>query len=256
MVDKNRPKHYNELRRQSCPEEISIMNSVDNIGLTYIRKLYNYSMQELAERMIVSKQTVSKWESKKKPITAERINQLSKLFIQDERYFTESLTKTDELRIQQRKLANEEDELKLTQVIEDGEGNEIEIPLYINSNQIEDLSDEISKNKIIEEVRQIMRKVKYREIEESGIYGWNVVTRFQQFIDIIKSEKINDYSLWCILKSIDIVYGINKENAERYNSNEYIKELVNTMQNDRNEIHQRENTNNPPVPSELEGLFK
>lgn len=232
------------------------MNSTDNIGLTYIRKLYNYSMQELADLIGVSKQTISKWENRKKSITPDRLIQLSKLFKQDEQYFTKNLIKSDELRIQQTKLINEEDELNLTEIIEDNEGNKVEIPISIYTNQLEDLSDDTAKTKVIEEVQEILSKVKYRDIDESGIYDWDVVTSLREFIDIIKSRKVSRYSLGCILTSINIAYGINNKNIERYSDNEDIKDLVSTLKDNRDRLQQRQNTDGSATPQWLEELFK
>lgn len=94
------------------------------IGLSYIRKLYNYSMQDLGTALRISKQTVSKWENNQKPIPEERITQLSKLFDVDKEYFSRTLYETDKIFLQANKLANEigggkNDRDKYIEVIED-----------------------------------------------------------------------------------------------------------------------------------------
>ena len=70
------------------------------IGLYFIRKLYNMSMDELAHNLNITKQTVSKWEKRKIPISDKRLNQLSNLFNIQEKYFQKELNEIDELEIQ------------------------------------------------------------------------------------------------------------------------------------------------------------
>lgn len=58
-------------------------------GLKFIRTRCNISLSELAGIMDVSRQQVSAWENGIKPISQKRLNQLSKYFGVDERYFME-----------------------------------------------------------------------------------------------------------------------------------------------------------------------
>lgn len=76
-------------------------------GLTYIRKLYNYSMEDLSKKLGVSKQTISKWENQKIPISDKRLKQLSEIFKIPEEYFNTQLSDTDELLVQKTKLESE-----------------------------------------------------------------------------------------------------------------------------------------------------
>lgn len=78
------------------------------IGLTYIRKLYGLTMEELAQKLNVSKQTVSKWESGKVKLSTSRLKQLTELFnFETNEYFTKELESLDEWKIQKMKISNE-----------------------------------------------------------------------------------------------------------------------------------------------------
>ena len=56
-------------------------------GLKFIRTRCNISLNELADILDVSRQQVSAWENGVKPISQKRLNQLSKYFGVDEKYF-------------------------------------------------------------------------------------------------------------------------------------------------------------------------
>ena len=56
-------------------------------GLKYIRTRCNFSLSELAERLDVSRQIISKWESEEKAIPPQRKKQLSDFFGISEEYF-------------------------------------------------------------------------------------------------------------------------------------------------------------------------
>lgn len=49
-------------------------------GLTYIREIFNMSMNDLAEKLGVTKQSISKWESGKVQVSEERLQQLEEFF--------------------------------------------------------------------------------------------------------------------------------------------------------------------------------
>ena len=63
-------------------------------GLKFIRIRCNISLSELAEALKVSRQHVSAWENGSKRISENRLNQLSKYFGVDKKYFGE-ITKED-----------------------------------------------------------------------------------------------------------------------------------------------------------------
>ena len=56
-------------------------------GLKFIRTRCNISLNELADILDVSRQQVSAWENGVEPISQKRLNQLSKYFGVDEKYF-------------------------------------------------------------------------------------------------------------------------------------------------------------------------
>ena len=56
-------------------------------GLKFIRTRCNISLSELASVLFVSRQQISAWENGVKPISQNRLSQLSKYFGVDEKYF-------------------------------------------------------------------------------------------------------------------------------------------------------------------------
>lgn len=76
------------------------------MGLLQIRQLYNLSLQELADKLQVSNQMVSMWERHKKPISKNKLKQLSELFNIPDYYFVEELDELDMLEVQSIKLKN------------------------------------------------------------------------------------------------------------------------------------------------------
>lgn len=74
------------------------------IGLTYIRNLHNMSMQDVADKLEISKQTVSKWENGQRPIPKKRIEQLSDMFGLYCGYFNRELHVDDEIFILENKI--------------------------------------------------------------------------------------------------------------------------------------------------------
>jgi len=77
------------------------------IGLIYIRKLYDMSMEDVAQKLGITKQTISKWEKQKIPISDKRLRQLSNLFNIPEKYFQGEISDLNKLYIQKIKLNNE-----------------------------------------------------------------------------------------------------------------------------------------------------
>jgi len=71
----------------------------NNLGLSYIRTIYGLSMQDLANVIGVSKQTINKWEKNITPISSKRLNQLYEIFKLDKDLFTKEITNDDKVLI-------------------------------------------------------------------------------------------------------------------------------------------------------------
>lgn len=80
-------------------------------GLKFIRIRCNISLSELAEALKVSRQHVSAWENGTKRISESRLNQLSKYFGVDKKYFGE-ITKEDRKMIVSKELYRRQDSEK------------------------------------------------------------------------------------------------------------------------------------------------
>lgn len=126
-------------------------------GLTYIRNLFNMSMDDVAKKLGVSKQTLSKWENKKIKISDERLNQLSSLFNTPKEYFEKELDEINKINIQQLKIQKE---IKDNPIIVGYKaqltlfGDE---PIYHGENELETLNYELKQNVIIKMKDDILK---------------------------------------------------------------------------------------------------
>lgn len=83
------------------------------IGISYLRELFNLSMQDLADKLSISRQVVHQWESKKVSVADKRIKQISNMFKIPKKYIAKELTDLDKLDMQRIKLNNDEKNIKL-----------------------------------------------------------------------------------------------------------------------------------------------
>lgn len=74
-------------------------------GLSFIREEKKMTMQELGEKIGVTKATISKWESNKSTITDENMEKLVNLFGVSKEFYQKEVSETDKLRIK-RQLGN------------------------------------------------------------------------------------------------------------------------------------------------------
>lgn len=85
-----------------------VAKNKQKIALTYIREIFNMSMNDLAVKLGITKQSISKWENGIIEITSERLIQLEKLFgIPANLFIQESISDQDKLMIQKIKLEKE-----------------------------------------------------------------------------------------------------------------------------------------------------
>jgi transcriptional regulator with XRE-family HTH domain len=76
-------------------------------GLTYIRKLFDMSLEDLSKEVGVSNQLISMWELGKKPIPQKRIKQLAGIFGIQDRYFKIDISDIEKLEVQGAKYLHE-----------------------------------------------------------------------------------------------------------------------------------------------------
>ena len=76
------------------------------LGLNYIRNIYGLSMQELAEKLGISKQAISKWEKGEKKIPQSRIQQLSEEVFKGIPldYYSKELNRIEQLVVQKNQI--------------------------------------------------------------------------------------------------------------------------------------------------------
>lgn len=94
------------------------------IGLEYVRKQNGDTVEALALKLGITKSLISQWENGRKPIPSKRLIQLSELYGLPEKYFNKELNKSDQLKIQLKKLSSQYDD----SVVED------EVPINFDAN--------------------------------------------------------------------------------------------------------------------------
>ena len=80
------------------------------IGLEYVRKQNGDTVETLATKLGITKSLISQWENGRKPIPSKRLIQLSELYGLPEKYFNKELNKSDQLKIQLKKLSSQYDD--------------------------------------------------------------------------------------------------------------------------------------------------
>ena len=94
------------------------------IGLEYVRKQNGDTVEALATKLGITKSLISQWENGRKSIPSKRLIQLSELYGLPEKYFNKELNKSDQLKIQLKKLSSQYDD----SVVED------EVPINFDAN--------------------------------------------------------------------------------------------------------------------------
>lgn len=153
------------------------------IGLKYIRTLFNDTGEEVAEKLGVTKVTISKWENGIKPIPQKRITELSRIYGISEKYFNKELTKADELTISHHKLSNDYD----NSVVEyeepiafDSKGNPIEYITRFDGDR--NTAEAIRFTELEIKIEQLLQKIR-NTIHNSSIDYDDEFTNSDSIID-------------------------------------------------------------------------
>lgn len=186
-------------------------------GLTYIRKLYNLSMDDLAKSLNVSKQTISKWENHKISISSKRIEQLKKIFNLNDDYFSMELKQSEMIHLQ------------LIKAIKESE------MINKESDKYDDKVDEVEYLFHLEYETMLIESMK-EKIKESYIHDEDIALKlYLEFHDIVNDNSDNvqmNRMIRAFFKAVKILY--NKEDVfssdtkTRYKEN-YDKSLVNKL---------------------------
>lgn len=188
------------------------------IGLYFIRKLYNMSMDELAHNLNITKQTVSKWEKRKIPISDKRLNQLSNLFNIQEKYFQKELNEIDELEIQNIKLNNElkNSEYEFEDTITDPDtGEEIIVPqISIDEGALFDFSlnsYNLNQKKLLIAIKDSMDRQFEENNDEYRDYGLGhaneILELYERFLKLVNNTDIDNNTIKRVLMGVQLAYG-------------------------------------------------
>jgi transcriptional regulator with XRE-family HTH domain len=134
------------------------------------------SLQDVANKLNVSKQTVNKWEKSLRPIPEARLKQLSEEFKIPEEYFQKELDDIDKLKIQKIKLNNE------ITFIEEVKMFDLE-----EINEIYKLDTEIEKKKLIIKIQE--------SFDKSNIDTSSMIRDYEILANLFISNKVTDEKL-------------------------------------------------------------
>lgn len=188
------------------------------IGLYFIRKLYNMSMDELAHNLNITKQTVSKWEKRKIPISDKRLNQLSKIFNIPEKYFQKELDEIDRMEIQNIKLNSElkNYEYEYEDTITDPDtGEEITVTqTSIDEGALFDFSlnsYNLNQKKLLIAIKDSMDRQFEENNDEYRDYGLGnaneILELYERFLKLVNNADIDNNTIKRVLMGVQLAYG-------------------------------------------------
>lgn len=143
------------------------------LGITFIRKIYNMTTEELGSRIGVSKQAISKWENGKSIISKRNLKMLSQLFKMPADVFQKDLTEIDELEVQKMKMNNEINFI-----------DEVNMFDPETADEIDNLNFEIKKRQLISKIDESFKNCR----TEQEL----LIKYLDSFLDILFSDDVKD----------------------------------------------------------------
>lgn len=182
--------------------------------LEYIRKLYNYTLEELGKEIGVSKQAVSQYETGKLELNEDKICKLSKVFINipTDYFKIKEITEIDKLLIQNIKFLNENPDVSLPE-----ENNRYVRTLKSENEVYKNIEENRSKIKALKTLKRYEEFIFKREEDNiySKIFEMDRVSEiFDKFITIFQNGKKERDIIKRILYSIITAYNIEVDNSE------------------------------------------
>ncbi|MGM8259327.1 helix-turn-helix domain-containing protein [Clostridium perfringens] len=155
------------------------------IGLEYLCSLSNISYSELAEKLGISKATVSNWIAGRRNINEKYYLDLTYIFNVPDEWFAKELSKTDELKLQKlyfdNKLAEKEFDIEPNNPAE--KSRMIEFYIY--------------KKELLNNINDFLEK-DFKEYYESkgdaqwgAIFGQVNIILFTQLLEILEKDNLN-----------------------------------------------------------------
>lgn len=190
------------------------------IGLKFIRKLYGMTLDNVAELIGVSKQTVSKWERGLVSITSDNLKKLSSLFSLSPEYFFKELTKDDEIRIQQQKVRSE-------------------LVMYPNQQEqgtFDLVECERREFEFFESIKDNFKKIEGETISKIKGKRFNMLNEYKRFERVMQDRRVDKLELRLIFTAVQIAY--NNENIEEV-ENDFVKNIAIAIRVNRKERMQQ-----------------
>lgn len=190
------------------------------IGLEYILKISGMGNTELAERLGIKKQNISRWFKGERKIPVKYLPTLIELFQVDEKYFQKELNEIDKLEIQKIRMENDIVEEEYEDFVTDPDTGE-EIPItrtYIDSGLLQaiNMTDyNISEKKLLANIKESLDKcfVSAQEQEDEDYFddglseANELLSLYEHFFGLIKSPKVDKNILRDVLRAINVAYG-------------------------------------------------
>lgn len=172
------------------------------LGIEYIRKSFNMSLADLAQKVGVSRQFISLWEKGDKKISPQRSVQLSQIFNIPSDWFTKELSELDKIKIEQLKAENSI--------------SEIDLP-YVDKNAIDNLLSLMTDEK----VELLLQKTKgaicnahgeeYEYLSDYDLRREKNITLIDRMIDLANRADLPPHFLRHVLTAIEL---LNDSNAK------------------------------------------
>lgn len=176
------------------------------------------SMDELAHNLNITKQTVSKWEKRKIPISDKRLNQLSKIFNIPQKYFQKELDEIDRMEIQNIKLNSElkNYEYQYEDTITDPDtGEEITVTqTSIDEGALFDFSlnsYNLNQKKLLIAIKDSMDRQFEENNDEYRDYGLGnaneILELYERFLKLVNNADIDNNTIKRVLMGVQLAYG-------------------------------------------------
>lgn len=168
------------------------------LGITYIREKYSFTMQELADKIGVSKQLISFWEKGERVIKDKHLKLLEEYFKVDERFFNMNMNDINMLTLDRNIITNRLNELKNDE--------------NADKKLIKDLRNQGWKLQALIDKKKTLKRIEHdmEDEDSSSIYSAVSVLLSKQFKD-----KINKKLLYETIFAFQHVFIIEREEGEK-----------------------------------------
>ncbi|ELC8441040.1 helix-turn-helix domain-containing protein [Clostridium perfringens] len=163
------------------------------IGLEYLCSLSNMSYSELADKLNISKATVSNWIAGRRNINEKYYLDLTYIFNVPDEWFSKELSETDKLKLQklyfENKLAEKQFEIEPDNLVD----KKMMMDFYIYKKEILNNIDSFLKTNFNEYIENNNR------ISDGTLEGYMDLLIFKQLLDLLQKNNLNKTTIGGVL---------------------------------------------------------